>query len=143
MRTFLVAVLVVLGTVLTAAPALGTEPALKFATRHVNFGTLTAPESGTTSDAILITNASDQPVAVTYTTSITVPADWAQDYLPFIVEDAVLLPNWDSCAEIPPGATCAIFVTFQTDTPGTFVGWLIVNGSARVSLRALAIPEGR
>lgn len=143
MRSSLVALIALLATVLTATPALGRERTLLFEARHVNFGTVTAPESGTTSDAILITNLSDQPIAMSFATSITVPSDWSQDYLPFIVEDALLLPNWESCNEIPPGATCPVFVTFQTDRPGMFAGWLVANGTRRDSLRALAVAEGQ
>jgi hypothetical protein len=141
MRTPLALVLVVLAAATTAAPALGRDQALKVDTRHVSFVTVTAPESGITSDAILVTNVSGQPVAMTYRTTIDVPTHWGQDWLPFIVEDAVLLPNWDSCDVIPPGATCAVFVTFQTDRPGTFAGWLRINGTDWVELHGRAVPE--
>ncbi|MEO6207848.1 MAG: hypothetical protein ABIP77_07820 [Candidatus Limnocylindrales bacterium] len=137
MRTCLIAILFILATVMTAAPALGHGPTLAIGPRHVDFGTVTAPESGTTSDAISITNVSDEPIALHLAITITKPKDWNEPFSPFIVEDAVT-PNWDPCNEIAPGATCLVYLTFQTDRAGTFSGWLWINDTYRVALRGRA-----
>jgi hypothetical protein len=66
------------------------------------------------------------------------PRDWSQSFSPFIVEDLGIPPSWDPCDELAPGATCVVYLTFQTDQAGTFAGWLWINDTYRVKLRALA-----
>ena len=137
MRSTLVTILVVLAMATTAAPALGRDPKLDVGTKVIDFGTFTSPESGTTSDAIVITNNSGETVPLTLVFDLIKPKDWSEPTNPFIIEDAVT-PNWDLCPEIAPGATCLVYVTFQTPRPGTFVAWLWINGTDQVKLRAVA-----
>jgi hypothetical protein len=137
MRSTLVAILVVLALAISATPALGRDPELDVGTKSIDFGTFTAPESGTTGPAIEITNNSAETVPLTLVFNLAKPKDWAEPYDPFIIEDAIT-PNGDPCPEIAPGATCLVFVTFQTQLPGTYVAWLWINGTDQVKLRAVA-----
>jgi hypothetical protein len=137
MRTRLVAILAVLAMATTAAPAFARDHTLDVATKSIDFGTFTAPESGTTSDAIVVTNTGDETVPFNLLIALSKPKDWAQSFSPFIIED-VVTPSFDPCPELAPGASCLVFVTFQTDRPGTFSGALWINGTARVKLRAVA-----
>jgi len=137
MRTRLVAILAVLAMATTAAPAFARDHMLDVGTKSVDFGRLTAPESGTTSDAIVVTNMTDETVPFDLVIALSKPKDWAESFNPFIIEDAVT-PSFEPCPELAPGASCLVFVTFQTDRPGTFAGALWVNGTARVKLRAVA-----
>jgi hypothetical protein len=138
MRTSLVAVLFVIATAMTSAPALARGRTLDVGVRHLDFGTVTAPESGTTSDAISITNVSDEPVLLDLAITLSKPKDWNEPFSPFIIEDAGIPPNWDPCNELAPGATCLVYLTFQSDRPGTFSGSLWINGTDRVALRGRA-----
>jgi hypothetical protein len=138
MRKFLVAVLFVLATVMTAPPALARGRTLEIGPRHIDFGTVTAPESGTTSDAISITNVSDGPIALELAITLNKPNNWTEPFSPFIVEDAGIPPNWDPCNVLAPGETCLVYLTFQTDRAGTFSGWLWINNTYRVALRGRA-----
>lgn len=140
MRVPRVAVIFLLVTLTAAAasPVLGRGRPLEIGPVHVDFGIVAAPESGTTSDAIRITNVSDQPVAIDLAITLNKPNDWNASFSPFIIEDAGIPPNWDPCNELAPGMTCLVYVTFQTDRAGTFAGWLWINGTSRVALRARA-----
>jgi hypothetical protein len=137
MRTSLVAVALVAAAVLTAGPALGGERTLSVDTKRIDFGTIAAP-GDVYSDAISITNTSDQPVALDLSITLSKPRDWSQSFSPFIVEDLGIPPSWDPCDELAPGATCVVYLTFQTDQAGTFAGWLWINDTYRVKLRAVA-----
>jgi hypothetical protein len=137
MRTSLTAIVLVAATVMTALPALGRERTLSVDTKRIDFETITAP-GDTYSDAISITNIGDEPVALELSITLDKPRDWSQSFSPFIVEDLGIPPSWDPCDELAPGATCVVYLTFQTDQAGTFAGWLWINDTYRVKLRALA-----
>jgi hypothetical protein len=140
MRRILVAVMVVLATMIPAAPALARDHPFDVGTKLVDWGTITSDGySGSVSGAISVTNTSNEPVALHVAITISKPNDWAQDFDPFIVEDLGVPPNWDSCEILAPGATCLIYLTFQTDRPGTFAGTLWINDTYRVKLRAEAV----
>jgi len=138
MRTLLVAAVVALATVMTAVPALGRVRTLEVDTNRVEFETITAPGHTYAADGITITNISDEPVALDFAIELTKPKDWDQVYSPLVIEEAGIPPSWDPCDVLAPGATCVVYLTFQTDRAGTYAGWLWINDTYRVKMRGVA-----
>jgi hypothetical protein len=137
MRTSIAILIVVLVTLLAPVATLARQRTLDVDTKAIQFDTITAP-GDTYSGAIRITNISDAPVHLDFDISLSKPRDWSELFSPFIVEDAGITPSWDPCDPLPAGATCIVYLTFQTDRAGTFAGSFWINDTYRVKLRGLA-----